>query len=157
MSYLFDHSIERAFIALRRGVFSIHGEKTFKLFRPEELEQLICGCKILDINELRMNTRYEGGYDETAQIVVWFWEIVNEFDWEQKRKLLAFVTGSDRAPLKGLQSLTFVVQRQGPDSESLPTSHTCFGVLLLPEYSSMRKLKFLLSIAINNARGFGLI
>eukprot|EP00960_Hanusia_phi_P014573 430137-Hanusia_phi.AAC.1 len=43
-------------------------------------------------------------------------------------------TGSDRSPIKGLGSMTFVISRNGPDSERLPTAHTCFNHLLLPEY-----------------------
>lgn len=31
--------------------------------------------------------------------------------------MLAFATGSDRAPIKGLGSLRFVLARQGPDTE----------------------------------------
>jgi hypothetical protein len=49
----------------------------------------------------------------------------------------------------------FVVQRNGPDSERVPTSLTCFGRLLLPEYSSRRKLKEKLRLALENGRGFG--
>jgi len=35
----------------------------------------------------------------------------------EKRQLLSFATGSDRAPIKGLGSLRFVISRMGPDSE----------------------------------------
>ena len=76
---------------------------------------------------------------------------------EQKRNLLEFVTASDRVPLKGLNSLLFVIQRNGPDTDRLPTSLTCFGRLLLPEYSSKEKLKERLTTAIDNAKGFGLV
>ena len=48
------------------------------------------------------------------------------------------------------------IQRMGPDSELLPTSHTCFNTLLLPEYNSMEKLKDRLIKAINECEGFGL-
>jgi hypothetical protein len=39
---------------------------------------------------------------------------------------------------------------------SLPTSHTCFNQLLLPEYKTKQKLKERLALAISNAEGFGL-
>lgn len=41
-------------------------------------------------------------------------------------------------------------------ADSLPTSHTCFNSLLLPEYSSKEKLADRLRLAILNAEGFGL-
>lgn len=43
-----------------------------------------------------------------------------------------FTTGSDRAPVGGLGRLPLLIQRSGPDTEHLPTSHTCFNALLLP-------------------------
>lgn len=49
-----------------------------------------------------------------------------------------------------------VVQRNGADSERLPTALTCFSRLLLPEYASEAKLRKLLLLAIENATGFGL-
>jgi hypothetical protein len=48
------------------------------------------------------------------------------------------------------------LQRAGPDSEKLPTAHTCFNALLLPEYGSRGKLRAKLMTAIQNAQGFGL-
>jgi len=33
-----------------------------------------------------------------------------------------------------LFSMTFIISRNGPDSDRLPTAHTCFNHLLLPEY-----------------------
>ena len=79
------------------------------------------------------------------------------FSLELKRKLLIFVTASDRIPLNGLKSLTFVIQRNGPDSDRLPTALTCFGRLLLPEYATEEKLRSRLITAIENAAGFGLV
>jgi len=39
------------------------------------------------------------------QVVRWFWETVHAMDDEGKRRLLFFVTGSDRVPIKGLAHL----------------------------------------------------
>jgi len=86
-----------------------------------------------------------------------FWEIVHGMSVEDKKKLLFFCTGSDRSPIKGLGSMTFVISRNGPDSDRLPTAHTCFNHLLLPEYSDKEKLRVCLMTAINNAEGFGLM
>ena len=64
------------------------------------------------------------------QVVKWLWEIVRSFSQEEKRMFLKFFTGSDRAPIGGLGNLRCVIQRDGTDSNKLPTSHTCFNVLL---------------------------
>jgi hypothetical protein len=73
-----------------------------------------------------------------------------------KKKFLAFVTGCDRAPVAGLGALRLLIQRAGPDSDALPTAHTCVYTLLVPEYSSRTKLAEKLLVAIRNAQGFGL-
>lgn len=74
----------------------------------------------------------------------------------EQRCFLKFFTGSDRAPIGGLGNMKCVIQRDGPDSWKLPTSHTCFNTLLLPEYSSKQKMEDRLKLAILNAEGFGL-
>ena len=61
--------------------------------------------------------------------------------------------------LQGLANLRprFVISRNGPHSERLPTAHTCFNHLLLPDYDTRDALQKRLLTAINNAEGFGLI
>ena len=49
-----------------------------------------------------------------------------------------------------------IIQRDGPDSNKLPTSHTCFNTLLLPEYVSPGKMADMLKLAVMNSEGFGL-
>lgn len=102
-------------------------------------------------------TEYDGGYTRFTMIVRNFWQIVHAFSNEDKRKLLQFATGSDRVPIGGLSKLKLVIARNGPDSDRLPTAHTCFNVLLLPEYLTKQKLKDRLLKAINYSKGFGML
>lgn len=81
---------------------------------------------------------------------------MHSFDEEEKRLVLKFVTGSDRAPINGLESLPFVISRNGPDNEQLPSAHTCFNHLLLPDYATFEKLDRKLKLAIHQSEGFGL-
>lgn len=81
---------------------------------------------------------------------------MHELDLEHKKKFLFFTTGSDRAPVGGLGTMMFMIMRQGGNKDQLPTAHTCFNHLILPDYSTREKLKEKLKIAINNAEGFGL-
>ncbi|CAM9439656.1 unnamed protein product [Heterosigma akashiwo] len=67
-----------------------------------------------------------------------------------------FATGSPKAPLGGLGRLRFKVQRAGPDGDALPTAHTCFNTLLLPEYATAAKLRERLLVAVRECEGFGL-
>lgn len=154
--FLLNKSIEKQFRAFRRGFLLVTDDSPLEmLFRPEEVELLVCGSKNFDFNALEESTEYDG-YTTSSPIIRHFWELVHEFSQEQKRKLLQFATGSDRVPVGGLSKLKLVIARHGTDSERLPTAHTCFNVLLLPEYSSKEKLADRLLKAINYSKGFGM-
>ncbi|GFR49165.1 hypothetical protein Agub_g11186, partial [Astrephomene gubernaculifera] len=109
----------------------------------------------LDFGALEAHARYEGGYHRQHPVIVWFWQVLSELDLDAKRRFLAFTTGCDRAPVAGLGALVLTIQRSGPDSARLPSAHTCFTTLLLPEYGSRGKLRAKLLTAIENAQGFG--
>ncbi|XP_068124272.1 ubiquitin-protein ligase E3A isoform X2 [Hyperolius riggenbachi] len=156
--YTLNKSVEKQFKAFRRGFHMVTNESPLKyLFRPEEIELLICGSRNLDFQALKETTEYDGGYTRESQIIREFWEIVHAFTDEQKRLFLQFTTGTDRAPVGGLGKLKMIIAKNGPDTDRLPTSHTCFNVLLLPEYSSKEKLKERLLKAITYAKGFGML
>ncbi|GFW35209.1 ubiquitin-protein ligase E3A [Trichonephila clavipes] len=156
--FLLNKSIAKQFQAFKRGFQMVTDDSPLKmLFRPEEIELLVCGNKNFDFNALEEATEYDGGYQSDTNIIKWFWQLVHDFNLDQKRKLLQFTTGSDRVPVGGLSKLKLVIARHGPDSDRLPTAHTCFNVLLLPEYSSKEKLEERLLKAINYSKGFGML
>lgn len=91
---------------------------------------------------------------------MWFWEIVlEEWDDEKRRNLLTFSTGSDRAPVNGLKSMKFFIVKdtEKANDQKLPTSHTCFNQLLIPDYSRKEILRTKLLTAVENATGFGMV
>ncbi|KAI5703179.1 hypothetical protein M8J75_008679 [Diaphorina citri] len=156
--FLLNTSIEKQFKAFRRGFQMVTDESPLSLlFRPEEIEQLVCGSKIFDLHELEESTEYDAGYTAETPIIRYFWEIVHDMPHETQKKLLQFTTGSDRIPVGGFSKLKMFIARIGPDSDRLPTAHTCFNVLLLPEYSSKEKLQDRLLKAINYSKGFGML
>jgi len=129
----------------------------FLNFTTQEISNLLCGVTQLDFKALEENTRYEGGYHKGHPFVRMFWHVFhNELTTEQKREFLKFSTGSSLSPVGGLGKLNLVIQRAGPDSEMLPSSHTCFFAVLVPEYSSAEKLKTKLLVALRYSEGFGL-
>ncbi|XP_058885468.1 ubiquitin-protein ligase E3A isoform X1 [Acipenser ruthenus] len=156
--YMLNKSVEKQFKAFRRGFHMVTSESPLKyLFRPEEIELLICGSRNLDFEALEETTEYDGGYTRESRVIRSFWEIVHSFAEEQKRLFLQFTTGTDRAPVGGLGKLKMIIAKNGQDTDRLPTSHTCFNVLLLPEYSTQEKLKERLLKAITYAKGFGML
>ncbi|KAI8905195.1 hypothetical protein EDD86DRAFT_258264 [Gorgonomyces haynaldii] len=146
MHYIANQSIQKQFDPFYKGFLSVVGGEPLKMCRPLELELLLCGHETQEFD-----------FSQLESAAHWFWDIVHQMPLVSKKQLLNFVTSSDRIPLGGLQQLQFVIQRNGPDTDRLPTSLTCFGRLLLPEYSSKDKLQERLLTAIQNAHGFGLV
>ncbi|KAI9478074.1 MAG: hypothetical protein EXX96DRAFT_619024 [Benjaminiella poitrasii] len=155
--FILNDSVKEQFNAFKEGFQLVCQDSAIKIFRPEEVEQLVCGSSDLDFDALEVSTVYDGGWTKDSLIIKYFWEIVHSFSYEEKKKLLFFATGSDRAPIGGLSKLQFVIAKNGGDSDRLPTSHTCYNVLLLCEYSSKEKLRERLLTSISNAEGFGMI
>ena len=83
----------------------------------------------------------------------WF----HESSVDIKRRLLAFVTGSSRIPIKGLAHATFQVVYGGEDQNKLPESHTCFAQLVLPAWKTPELLREKMMIALSEGgEGFAL-
>eukprot|EP00756_Hemistasia_phaeocysticola_P057663 Hpha_TRINITY_DN34271_c0_g1::TRINITY_DN34271_c0_g1_i1::g.34352::m.34352/K10587/UBE3A, E6AP; ubiquitin-protein ligase E3 A len=156
--YLCFGSIEKHFQEFYNGFWKAVGAQGphLRTFRPEELELAVIGSPILDMSELQRTARYEG-YTKDHRIVVEFWELLKDMDTETHRSFLKFATGSDRVPVGGLATLQLVIGKNGDDSERLPTAHTCFNHLLIPEYLSKEKLRQKLLSAVSNCQGFGLM
>jgi len=158
-AHVLTRSCARAFDALRAQFLALCGGRALRLVSPAELDVLVCGHSHLDFKALEASARYSGGWGAEHPTVRNFWQVVHaQLSLEEQKLLLRFVTGSDRAPVGGLAALSILVTREGADSYRLPTSHTCFSQLCLPEYGSRGKLADRLRTAITNAaEGFGIV
>jgi HECT-like ubiquitin-transferase len=154
--YLTDVSVRPQFEAFARGFGTCLLPKSLSLLSPTLLQSLVEGQQEIDIAELRRYTRYVG-WDASHRAIRDFWSIVKRYDASMRRKLLEFVTASDRVPVGGMQNLQFVVQKNGEEDEGghLPTAYTCYGTLLLPEYKDKEVLRDRLAMALENSQGFG--
>ncbi|KAL5012275.1 hypothetical protein ScPMuIL_010826 [Solemya velum] len=156
--YILNKAVQKQFRAFKRGFDLVSNESPLRLlFRPDEIELLVCGSEHFDFNALEETTEYDGGFTVDSPVIRHFWEILHDFPEEQKRQWLQFTTGSDRVPIGGLSKLKLIITRNGPDSDRLPTAHTCFNVLLLPDYCSKEKLRERLLKAITYSKGFGML
>ncbi|CAM9581795.1 unnamed protein product [Chrysoparadoxa australica] len=153
--WLLTESVAQQFDSFARGFHRVMEGASLSLLRAEELELLLAGEPHLDMRELERGAKYEG-YTTDSPTVKAFWEVVHELSLPEQQRFLAFTTGSMKAPLGGLGNLSILIQRAGPDSENLPSSHTCFNSLLLPDYGSKEKLKPKLGLALTEFQGFGL-
>ncbi|KAJ4983913.1 Ubiquitin-protein ligase E3A [Stagonosporopsis vannaccii] len=156
VAHLILHSIRPQLKAFKNGFHTCLDSRSLQLFTPQTLKKLVEGTQTISLPELRACATYED-YDATHPTVKMFWDIVQGYSQEDATHLLEFVTASDRVPVTGYKSLTFNIVRMGSDSEQLPTSSTCFGKLYLPEYKDKEKMRRKLELAIQNAKGFGVV
>ncbi|KHG27780.1 E3 ubiquitin-protein ligase UPL7 -like protein [Gossypium arboreum] len=156
--------------AFYRGLTDLISPSWLKLFNASEFNQLLSGGDHdIDVDDLKNNTRYTGGYSEGSRTVKLFWEVMNVFEPKERCMLLKFVTSCSRAPLLGFKYLqpAFTIHKVasdaplwaaigGSDVERLPSASTCYNTLKLPTYKRSSTLKAKLRYAINSNAGFEL-
>jgi ubiquitin-protein ligase E3 C len=154
-----NKQISAASAAFMRGLQDLIRPEWLRMFNQEELQRIISGSTAdLDLLDLQRNTVYSGGYFAEHPTVLCFWAAVCEFDEEQKRALLLFVTSCSRAPLLGFQHLhpKFCIHKSGDDETRLASASTCMNLLKLPPYKDPAQARDKLIYAINSGAGFEL-
>ncbi|KAA8911552.1 DNA binding protein [Sphaerosporella brunnea] len=148
------HSVSEQINHFLIGFHDIVPADLISIFNEQELELLISGMPEIDLDDWRNNTEYHN-YSASSSQIQWFWRAVRSFDKEERAKLLQFVTGTSKVPLNGFKELEgmngfskFNIHRDYGNKDRLPSSHTCFNQLDLPEYESYETLRQRLLTAI---------
>lgn len=162
--FFLSDGMSRQLSCFKNGFSSVVDGNAFSLFLPEEIQLLLCGSdeSKFDVDVLKSVTHYCGWRNKQeaveSPLVVWFWEYVSGLTYKQQKKVLLFVTGSDRVPATGIQNLSLKISRlkNGEDSDRLPVAHTCFNEISIYQYSTKEKMIDKLSKAVNMSAGFGI-
>jgi len=158
---------------------------------PNDLSQLLIGNQntdggdgsnsSLDISQIEAVSKYNGGYHETSEQIIWFWKCFKNFNLKNQKLLLRFITGLNKIPMDGFNP-TFTITKLIYDEDNnntindnysgaaaaedtgngggerrtnrqtcLPRSHTCFNQLVLPPYDSYEELCEKIKFAIQNS------
>ncbi|KAF4343676.1 e3 ubiquitin ligase HUWE1 [Fusarium beomiforme] len=140
-------SVKEQMANFLQGFHDIIPAELISIFNEQELELLISGLPDIDIDDWKSNTEYHN-YTPSSQQIQWFWRALRSFDKEERAKLLQFVTGTSKVPLNGFKELEgmnginrFNIHRDYGNKDRLPSSHTCFNQLDLPEYESYDHLR----------------
>ena len=155
IDWYLNKSINEYFTKFKEGFYKVFDEDLTKILTEDELELILCGNEIIDLEDLKQNCKYTDGYNCESETIKYFWEILFEFSDENKKKFLMFVTGCDRTPINGMRTVKFIITKNGDDIQKLPSAHTCFNNLILPDYKNKEILKEKLIISINYSQGFG--
>ena len=143
------------------GFKSLISSNSLRLLHSwKELKKLICGrsSRFIDMLDWKLNSNFNG----SQEFKHWFWNVVESFNEEEKGDLIEFVHGSRVIPTEGFKGLlgasgknlfTVTVDCE-KDIENLPTSLTCFNLLIVPNYDSEDTLKKKLLMAITHSKEF---
>ncbi|XP_044049751.1 probable E3 ubiquitin-protein ligase HERC4 [Siniperca chuatsi] len=156
VNHVFNTSVEGVFQEFERGFFQVCDRDLVKLFRPEELQEVLVGKDFHDWAKLKQNTDYEGGYNVGHPTIKMFWEVFDELTEDQKKAFLWFVTGFEREPILGMKKIKMTVTvGQVQDlsyDQYYPETETCFSLLKLPLYSTKEIMQTKLTEALSNNR-----
>ena len=83
---------------IKKGLNSVVPINALRILSANELETLVCGEAILDIELLKENTTYDG-YTKNDTVIKYFWKMLEEFSTEERAMYLRFVWGRSRLPL----------------------------------------------------------
>ena len=153
-------STERQTAAFLEGFYSLIPREEIRMFKPDELNLLICGIPEIDIEDLRANICYMHPYNSMHKTIVFFFNVISRWSMENKAKLLMFITGTSQVPIGGFKALhdsgSPISIEYGGKSDRLPVAHTCTNTLDLPLYESEEELERKLTYAIQECNGFGI-
>ncbi|KAG2783999.1 E3 ubiquitin-protein ligase [Phytophthora cactorum] len=158
-NYYLNTQIREQCAAFQMGLSDLIDPRWLQMFNEPELQVLISGKSgKIDVDDLKANSRYAGGYYALDKRVAWLWQALSSFTPSEQATFLRFTTSCQRAPSLGFASLTpqFCVQKIPirSDDELLPSSSTCFNTLKLPTYSSYKVLRAKLLTSISSGAGF---
>uniref|UniRef100_A0A3Q2ZM27 HECT and RLD domain containing E3 ubiquitin protein ligase 3 n=1 Tax=Kryptolebias marmoratus TaxID=37003 RepID=A0A3Q2ZM27_KRYMA len=157
LRYVFSDSVSEQYLAFSSGFLKVCGGEILSLFQPSELMAMVVGNSNYNWEEMEKNAVYKGEFTATHPTVRLFWEVFHEFPLEKKKQFLLFLTGSDRIPIHGMESLRIVIQSTTAEEHYLPVAHTCYNLLDMPRYQTKEILRRRLTRAVEQYEGFSLV
>jgi len=175
--FLLDTAVTRQFEPFQRGFYTVCAGNALSLFRPEELSLLIRGSDsaTIDVETLRSVAQYENFRSSISpyeiikspgrevQVVRWFWEYFRTCPPPKQRRILQFITASDRVPAVGSAGLIIKIVAGGDgtgleqgEEMRFPVARTCFNQITLWGWKSRQALFEKWDLALEGCEGFGL-
>ena len=78
--HFYPGCIKEQLQSLRQGFNSLIPDKQLKTFSPHELEVILSGQPVIDIDFIKRRANFSGhGYTQQSQVVQWLWEVLESF------------------------------------------------------------------------------
>jgi len=141
---------------IRLGLSDVIPYHLLSLLTWQDLEWRVCGKPEIDIQLLKRHTEYSTGLSPTAQHIIYFWQVLESLDQEDRRAFVRFAWGQERLPANDQEfertSTRFLIkpyQSTTDPDQLLPKVDTCFFNIMLPEYTNPDILKEKLLFAVH--------
>ncbi|RHY30596.1 hypothetical protein DYB32_004207 [Aphanomyces invadans] len=155
MQWRTEFAVRPQLDALLNGLHMLLPASLLHAFEWRELDLLLNGNPLIDVDMMRSNVQFQGGYDANAQVILWLWQALRTWDNPKRQQFLKFATGSPSIPLDGFDP-PLTITKSDLEPTALPRSHTCFNQLVLPEYESLGILADKITFAMQNTESFEL-
>jgi len=161
IAFTLGSGVQRQADAFRAGFTEVFPYSALKAFTPDELVMLF-GRSDEDwsLETLMDSIKADHGYNLDSKSVRNLLQTMSEFDPQQRRDFLQFITGSPKLPIGGFKALTPMFTVVCKPSEApytsddyLPSVMTCVNYLKMPDYSTIDVLRQKLSVAIREGQG----
>uniref|UniRef100_A0A8C7ZJT1 HECT and RLD domain containing E3 ubiquitin protein ligase 3 n=1 Tax=Oryzias sinensis TaxID=183150 RepID=A0A8C7ZJT1_9TELE len=136
LRYVFSDSVDEQYSAFSSGFLKVCGGEILSLFQPSELMAMVVG-----------NNNYN--WEELEKVKSFFLHVC--------LRAVVFLTGSDRIPIHGMESLRIIIQSTTAEEHYLPVAHTCYNLLDMPRYQTKEILRRRLTQAVEQYEGFSLV
>lgn len=134
---------EEAMAYIQQGFDQVLPLYTLQAYRWQKVELLICGTPKLTFADFYNKCDIQLPTTDASMFI----SVLESMTDEDRTLLLRFTTGQSRLPLK-----TKIKVTHNGNTDTLPTSSTCFFALRLPSYSSAEKMKEHLLYAVRQCK-----
>ena len=115
-------AIRKQLSAFLEGFYNIIPRRLISIFNEQELELLVSGLPVIDIDDLKANTEYHK-YQANSLQIIWFWRALRSFDQTDKAKFMQFVTGSSKVKKWNEKNISQSILTQVKVNIDVPLSH----------------------------------
>ena len=74
------HEFDRQVAAVRQGMAAVVPISIISLLTPRELETMVCGEAVMDVELLKSVTEFHTGLGRESELVKWLWEVIEEMN-----------------------------------------------------------------------------
>ena len=157
-NYLLATRIKSQMSAFLEGLHTLVPDNLLSLWDESELELLLCGVRDYSIADLQKYHTVVGvNIGRFSLVLGWFWQVLTHMPKEDMSRFVRFCTGTSLLPPGGWAGLKPLLQISwgGGERGSLPISHTCFNMIVLPDADSYHQLEKVMLLAVREgSEGF---